>query len=49
VRSQKTGDELITFEDTCLIHRDEPTPKIILFISHADEQAVIREKGLIAQ
>jgi hypothetical protein len=48
-RFQKTGDELITFEDTYLVHRDGPALKIILFISHADEQAVMREKGLIAE
>ena len=44
---QRTGDEPITFAISYLVWRSSDGPRIILFISHEDELAVMRAKGLI--
>jgi len=44
---RKTGDEPVTFEISYLVRLANETPKIILFISHEDEQALMKAKGLL--
>ncbi len=44
---RQLGNEPLTFEVTYIIQTSAETPKIILFISHGDEQAVMRENGLL--
>lgn len=47
VRFQKTGDKLIEFDVSYIVQRIDGSPKIILFIAHRDEDAAMRELGLM--
>ena len=47
VTFQKTGDELIEFDVSYIIYLAGDEPKIILFISHEDEQEAMKELGLL--
>ena len=44
---RKMGDEPVTFEVSYLVRLVDETPKILLFISHEDEEALIKAKGLL--
>jgi hypothetical protein len=44
---KKTGEELIRFEITYLLQLFENQPKIIAYISHEDQQTVMKERGII--
>lgn len=44
---KKTGDQPITFDISYCISFVEDTPRIILFISHEDQESVMKEKGLL--
>ncbi len=43
----KTGDELITFDITYFLNVKQTTPKIIMYVSHSDQEDLMREKGLL--
>lgn len=44
---EKTGDRLIEFDISYLVQQTGDDPKIILFISHEDEEEVMKKLGLI--
>lgn len=48
VTFKKTGDRLIEFDITYFIQKTGPEPKIIMFIAHRDEEAAMRELGLLS-
>ena len=43
----KTGNKLIEFDVTYFIQKTGPEPKIIMFISHQDEEKAMKELGLL--
>ncbi|QJB30574.1 hypothetical protein HF324_04070 [Chitinophaga oryzae] len=43
---EKTGDELITFDISYFLYLTGG-PKIIMYISHEDQEVVMRQKGLL--
>ena len=47
VTFEKTGEKLIEFDVSYLVQKIGPEPKIILFISHQDEQKAMQELGLL--
>jgi len=47
VTFQKTGDKLIEFDVSYLVQKTGKEPKIILFITHQDEQKAMQELGLL--
>ena len=49
VTFEKTGDALNEFTVTYIIQETEAQPKIILFITHQDEQEAIQKLGLAQQ
>ncbi len=44
-----TGDRLIEFDVSYLVQKTGPEPKIILFISHQDEEKAMEELGLLTK
>ena len=46
VKFKKTGDKFIEFDISYTIDKTGPEPKIILFISHEDEQEAMQKLGL---
>lgn len=48
VTYSKTADELIQFDVSYLVQEQGEELKIILFISHEDEEEVIKKLGLVA-
>lgn len=44
---QKTGDELITFNISYFVDVTGRMPRIIMYISHVDQEDYMREKGLL--
>ena len=42
----KLGDEPVTFDVTYLVRVDGDGPRVVLYISHEDENDLLREKGL---
>jgi hypothetical protein len=44
---RKTGDAPITFEISYLVRLAGETPKFLLIVSHEDEQALMKAKGLL--
>jgi len=44
---KKTGKRLIEFDVTYFIQKIGPEPKIIMFISHQDEEKAMKELGLL--
>ncbi len=47
VTFQKTGDELITFSITYFVDVTGKMPRIIMYISHLDQEDFMRSKGLL--
>lgn len=47
VTFKKTGNRLIEFDVTYFIQKTGPEPKIIMFIAHQDEEAAMKELGLL--
>jgi hypothetical protein len=47
VTFKKIGDRLIEFDVTYFIQKTGPEPKIIMFIAHQDEEAAMKELGLL--
>lgn len=47
VTFKKTGDRLIEFVVTYFIQKTGQEPKIIMFIAHQDEEAAMKELGLL--
>jgi len=47
VTFQKTGDELITFNISYFVDVTGKMPRIIMYISHVDQEDYMREKGLL--
>ena len=43
---EKTGSALIEFDISYIIYEEEPDPKIILFISHEDEEIAMKKLGI---
>lgn len=48
VTFEKTGDELIEFDVSYIVHETGAEPKIILFIAHQDEEEAMKKLGLMA-
>jgi hypothetical protein len=46
-RFLKTGDELIQFEISYLLRLTQETPKIVAYISHEDQEEVMKARGLL--
>jgi hypothetical protein len=46
VKFKKTGEKWIEFDITYLIQRTDAEPKIIMFISHQDEEKAMQELGI---
>jgi hypothetical protein len=44
---RKTGDQLIEFDVTYVVHLRGNCPEIVLFISHQDEQEAMKKLGLV--
>jgi hypothetical protein len=44
---KKTGDKLIEFDVSYIVHLRGNCPEIILFISHQDEQEAMKKLGLL--
>ena len=44
---KKTGNELIEFDVSYIIHEAGDEPGIILFIAHEDEEEAIKKLGLL--
>jgi hypothetical protein len=44
---EKTGSKLIEFDISYIIYETEDDPKIILFISHQDEEEALKKLGLL--
>jgi Domain of unknown function (DUF4440) len=49
VTFKKTGDELIEFDVTYIVQESDTEPKIILFITHQDEEEAMKKLGLEPQ
>lgn len=49
VKFKKTGDKLIEFDVSYLVQKTGPEPKIILFITHQDEEKAMEELGLLTR
>ncbi|MCL7413843.1 MAG: hypothetical protein M8353_09550 [ANME-2 cluster archaeon] len=47
VTFKKTGNKLIEFDVTYFIQKIGPEPKIIMFITHQDEEKAMKELGLL--
>lgn len=47
VKFKKTGDKWIEFDVTYIVQKTEPEPKIIMFITHQDEEEAMRELDLM--
>lgn len=47
VTFQKTGDKMVEFDVTYFVQKTGPTPEIIMFIAHQDEQQAMQELGLM--
>ncbi len=47
VTFEKTGKKLIEFDVTYFIQKTGPEPRIIMFITHQDEEKAIKELGLL--
>jgi len=47
VKFRKTGAKLIEFDITYIIDKTGPQPKIIMFISHEDEEEAMKKLGLL--
>ena len=47
VTFRKTGNRPIEFDVTYFIQKTGPEPKIIMFISHQDEEKAMKELGLL--
>jgi len=47
VTFRKMGNRLIEFDVTYFIQKTGPEPKIIMFISHQDEEKAMKELGLL--
>ena len=47
VTFEKTGSKPVEFDITYLIYETEDDPKIILFISHQDEEEAMKKLGLL--
>ncbi len=47
VTFRKTGNRLIEFDVTYFIQKTGTEPKIIMFISHQDEEKAVKELGLL--
>ena len=47
VTFEKTGAKPIEFDVTYIVHETAIDPKIILFISHEDEEEVMKKSGLL--
>jgi len=47
VTFRKTGDELITFSISYFVDVTGKMPRIIMYISHVDQEDYMREKGLL--
>jgi hypothetical protein len=47
VNFRKTGDELITFKISYFVDVTGKMPRIIMYISHLDQEDYMREKGLL--
>ena len=45
-RFHKTGEELITFDISYFLYVKIP-PKIVMYISHSDQEKLMKEKGLL--
>ncbi len=43
----KTGDRLVEFDVSYFVHKTQPAPQIIMFISHEDEEAAMRALGVL--
>lgn len=43
---EKTGDKVIEFDITYLLRKEKDKPKILLYISHQDEEEMRKELGL---
>lgn len=46
-RFHKTGDELIRFEISYLLHAAEGPNRILAFVSHEDQEEAMRARGLL--
>ncbi|MGH2536543.1 MAG: hypothetical protein ACRDHL_04035, partial [Candidatus Promineifilaceae bacterium] len=44
---RKTGERWIEFDISYLVQKTGPEPRILLFISHEDEQKAMQELGLL--
>jgi hypothetical protein len=49
VTFRKTGKQLIEFDVSYLIQMTGPDPRIILFVAHQDEEAAMKELGLLQE
>ena len=47
VTFEKTGDELITFDITYFVDVTGKMPRIIMYISHEDQEDAMKERGLL--
>jgi hypothetical protein len=47
VTFQKTGNKLIEFDVSYIVHEKDNGPEIILFISHEDEEEAMKKLGLM--
>jgi len=47
VTFEKTGDNPVEFDVTYIIQENQGQPKIILFITHQDEQEAMRKLGVL--
>jgi|WetSurMetagenome_2_1015567.scaffolds.fasta_scaffold12504_2 uncharacterized protein YndB with AHSA1/START domain len=47
VTFRKIGDTMIEFDVSYLVQKIGPSPKILLFIAHEDEEKAMRELGLV--
>jgi len=46
-RFDKTGDKLIEFDITYILYLDEAGPKIVMYITHEDQETVMKKNGLL--
>lgn len=47
VKFRKTGYKLIEFDVSYIIDRTGPEPKIVMFVSHEDEEEAMKRLGLL--
>jgi hypothetical protein len=47
VKFRKTGDRLVEFDVTYIIDNTGPKPKIVMFVSHEDEEETMKKLGLL--